>query len=239
MWSRLAPLLRGDGKAKASAARRLFSIRVGEPSSIQQLQMGKVGAVVVPVAAASYSKMPTTNWNPPPDTERMGTADLCDVYLPDPVDVTVPRQVKVATPGYFRDYGKKLRFHGPMATVLCFENNPLVRAALEEPGEGRVLVVDAGASKRCAVLGDNLAEMGAENGWAGIIINGCCRDSEDIGRMDIGVKAIGTHPLKSSKRDKGMRDVPVSFAGVEFKPGAFVYADGDGVLVSDTELTLT
>jgi len=122
--------------------------------------------------------------------------------------------------------------------VKCFENNPHVRAALGEQGNGRVLVVDGGGSKRCALLGDMLAELGAKNGWSGIIINGCCRDSEDIGRMDIGVKTIGTHPLKSSKRDKGLRDVEVSFAGVTFKPGAYVYADMDGVLVSDTKLSI-
>ena len=98
--------------------------------------------------------------------------------------------------------------------------------------------MDAGASKRCAVLGDMLAEMGAKNGWSGIIINGCCRDSEDIGKMDIGVKTIGTHPLKSSKRDKGLKDVDVSFAGVTFRPGDYVYADGDGVLVSSEKLEL-
>jgi len=175
---------------------------------------------------------------PPPDPSRMGTADLCDVHLPDPVDVTVERKVAVAEVNYFKDFGGRNRFHGPISTVLCFENNPLVRGALEEDGKGRVLVVDAGASVRCAVLGDNLAEMGAKNGWAGIIINGCCRDSEDIGRMPIGVKTIGTHPLKSSKRDKGMRDVEVSFAGVTFRPGDFVYADNDGVLVSGSKLEL-
>mmetsp|Transcript_10603 Transcript_10603/g.37650 ORF Transcript_10603/g.37650 Transcript_10603/m.37650 type:complete len:243 (+) Transcript_10603:19-747(+) len=175
---------------------------------------------------------------PPPDADRMGTADLCDVHLPDPVDVTVPRKVQVCEVGYFNDYGGKKRFWGPVSTVRCFENNPWVRSALEEDGKGRVLVVDAGASKRCAVLGDMLAEMGAKNGWSGIIINGCCRDSEDIGKMDIGVKTIGTHPLKSSKRDKGLRDVDVSFAGVTFRPGDYVYADGDGVLVSSEKLEL-
>ena len=175
---------------------------------------------------------------PPPDAERMGTADLCDVHMPDPVDAIVPRAVEAASVNYFRDYGSKRRFFGPISTVKCFENNPLVRKALEEEGKGRVLVVDAGASTRCAVLGDMLAEMGAKNGWEGIIINGCCRDSEDIGKMDIGVKTIGTHPLKSSKRDKGLRDVDVSFAGVTFRPGDYVYADGDGVLVSSEKLEL-
>jgi RraA family protein len=122
--------------------------------------------------------------------------------------------------------------------VLCFENNPLVRKALEEQGRGRVLVVDGGGSKRCALLGDNIAAMAVENGWSGIIIHGCLRDSDDISKMALGVKALATHPLKSSKRDAGLRDVPVSFAGVNFKPGDWVYADKDGVLVAGEELKL-
>eukprot|EP00240_Pyramimonas_obovata_P013610 CAMPEP_0118931124 /NCGR_PEP_ID=MMETSP1169-20130426/7572_1 /TAXON_ID=36882 /ORGANISM="Pyramimonas obovata, Strain CCMP722" /LENGTH=245 /DNA_ID=CAMNT_0006873585 /DNA_START=30 /DNA_END=767 /DNA_ORIENTATION=- len=175
---------------------------------------------------------------PPPDTARGATADLTDVYHPENVDVTVAdKQMQIMHPG-FRDFGGLLRFSGPASTVKCFENNPLVRKALEEPGNGRVLVVDGGASMRCALLGDNLAQMGAENGWKGVIVNGCIRDSDDISRMPIGVKALNTHPLKSSKRDPGLRDVPVTFAGVTVTPGDWVYADKDGVLVSPKELTL-
>lgn len=122
--------------------------------------------------------------------------------------------------------------------MKCFENNPLVRKSLEEEGKGRVLVVDGGASMRCALLGDNIAEMAYKNGWSGIIINGCIRDSEDISKMPLGVKALNTYPLKSSKRDPGLRNIPVSFAGCVFKPGHWVYADNDGVLVSETELVL-
>lgn len=110
--------------------------------------------------------------------------------------------------------------------------------ALGEPGEGRVLVVDGGASMRCALLGDQLAAMGANNGWSGVIVNGCIRDSEDIGQMNLGVKALATHPLKSSKRDPGLRDVPVRFAGVEVRPGDYIYADKDGILVSPEPLAL-
>mmetsp|Transcript_38022 Transcript_38022/g.63908 ORF Transcript_38022/g.63908 Transcript_38022/m.63908 type:complete len:236 (+) Transcript_38022:74-781(+) len=175
---------------------------------------------------------------PPPDTARGATADLCDVYHPESVDATVAdKQVAIMEPG-FRNYGGVVRFAGPASTVKCFENNPLVRKALEEPGEGRVLVVDGGASMRCALLGDNLARMGAENGWKGVIVNGCIRDSEDISRMPIGVKALNTHPLKSSKRDAGLRDVAVTFAGVTVRPGDYVYADHDGVIVSASRLTL-
>lgn len=107
---------------------------------------------------------------------------------------------------------------------------------MEEKGLGRVLVVDGGGSKRCALLGDNIAAMAVENGWSGIIINGCIRDSLDISKMDLGVKALATFPLKSSKRDPGLRDVSVSFAGVTVSPGDWIYADSDGVLVSKEEL---
>uniref|UniRef100_A0A061SPP2 4-hydroxy-4-methyl-2-oxoglutarate aldolase n=1 Tax=Tetraselmis sp. GSL018 TaxID=582737 RepID=A0A061SPP2_9CHLO len=106
------------------------------------------------------------------------------------------------------------------------------RQILGEEGRGRVLVVDGGASERCALLGDQLAELGVKNGWSGVIVNGCIRDSEDIARMPIGVKALATCPLKSSKRDPGLRSVPVSFAGVTVRPGDYIYADKDGILVS-------
>jgi len=177
--------------------------------------------------------------SPPANASRFGTADVCDVHHPENVDdATTARSMRVATPNYFKDFGGRRRFHGEVTTVLCYENNPLVRAALEEPGKGRVLVVDGGASLRCALLGDNLAEMAATNGWSGIIVNGCVRDSEDIARFDVGVKAIGTHPLKSSKRDPGRRDARVSFAGVDFEPGSYVYCDADGVVVAAKKLEL-
>ena len=198
---------------------------------------------------------------PPPDTARGATADLCDVHVTDPVDVVTEGDVQIceavryhllslylppsscctyahdplrnlSLQGYFKDLGGNLAFSGEVATVKCFENNPLVRKALEEDGRGRVLVVDGGASRRCALLGDNIAEMAYKNGWSGIIINGCIRDSADIARMPLGVKAITTYPLKSSKRDLGLRDVAVTFAGATFRPGDWVHADGDGVLVS-------
>jgi RraA family protein len=193
---------------------------------------------------ARSTRSTTTNTTPTTplplaNASRFGTADVCDVHHPESVDdATTARSVRVATPNYFKDYGGRRRFHGEVTTVLCYENNPLVRAALEEPGNGRVLVVDGGASPRCALLGDNLAEMAAMNGWSGVIVNGCVRDSDDIARFDVGVKAIGTHPLKSSKRDPGRRDVRVSFAGVDFEPGSYVYADADGVVVAAKKLEL-
>ncbi|MGD8497635.1 MAG: ribonuclease E activity regulator RraA [Chromatiales bacterium] len=155
------------------------------------------------------------------------TADLCDEFA-DRVQICEP---------IFRDYGGGLRFAGPIATVKCFEDNSRVRERLSEPGEGRVLVVDAGGSLRCAMLGDNLARMGQDNGWAGVLMYGCIRDSADIGAMQIGVKALGTLPLKSEKRGVGLNDVEVRFAGVSFSPGAHLYADEDGVIVAAEPLT--
>ena len=169
------------------------------------------------------------------DPERGGLAELTDVHFPDPVDVVRDRGMRVLDAGHLRDFGGVTRFRGPASTVRCFENNPLVREALGEPGRGRVLVVDGGGSRRCALLGDNLAEMAARNGWSGVIINGCLRDSEDVAKIAIGVKAVATHPVKSSKRDPGLRDVPVTFAGVTIEPGDWVYADMDGVIVGGKE----
>uniref|UniRef100_A0A7S0VJ91 4-hydroxy-4-methyl-2-oxoglutarate aldolase n=1 Tax=Polytomella parva TaxID=51329 RepID=A0A7S0VJ91_9CHLO len=172
------------------------------------------------------------------EADRKGTADLCDKYLTDPVDIIVQSDVRIAEP-LFSNYGGNKRFSGQAVTIKCYENNPLVRKMLmEEPGNGRVLVVDGGASKRCALLGDMLAEAGMKNGWKGIIVNGCIRDSEDISNMAIGVKALATYPLKSSKRDTGLLNVPVTFAGVTISPGEWIYADLDGIIVSKLELTL-
>src|SRR5690349_21658007 len=147
------------------------------------------------------------------------TADLCDAFSD---------QVRVAAP-MFRDYGGSLAFKGPISTVQVFEDNVLVRAALEEPGAGRVLVVDGGGSLRCALVGDLLAALGQRNGWAGLVIHGCVRDAATVGRLAIGVKALATNPLRSAKQGAGLRDAPVEFAGVAFNPGEYVYADADGI----------
>lgn len=155
------------------------------------------------------------------------TADLCDAHS-DNLQIVEPM---------FRDYGGSLSFCGPICTIKTFEDNTLVREAVESPGEGRVLVVDAGGSMRCAMLGDNLARLAVDNGWAGVVMYGCIRDSAEIGTMPLGVKAIATHPLKSVKANYGQRDVEVRFAGVTFRPGEFLYADSDGIVVSPTSLT--
>lgn len=143
--------------------------------------------------------------------------------------------VQVADP-IFRDFGGHTTFHGPAKTLKLFEDNSLVRAQLEQPGEGRVLVVDGGGSLRCALVGDQLGALGVANGWAGILVYGCIRDSAVIGTQMIGVKALATHPRKSLKKGVGEEDLTVCFAGVRISPGDWVYADADGVLVSRTAL---
>ena len=132
----------------------------------------------------------------------------------------------------FIDYGGRKIFHGSIVTVKVFEDNTLVRAVLEENGEGKVLVIDGGESMRCALVGDLLAQLGKDNGWSGIIVSGCIRDSAVMATIDIGVKALGTNPRKSVKKGAGDRDIPVTFAGATFKPGHYLYADQDGIVIA-------
>ena len=136
----------------------------------------------------------------------------------------------------FSSFGGRNAFHGRIATLKLFEDNSLVRMALESAGEGRVLVIDGGGSLRRALLGDQLAALAVQNHWAGIIVYGCIRDSRAIGQMDIGVFAIDTHPMKTVKKNVGEADIPVSFGGVTFTPGEWLYADEDGVIVSTTAI---
>jgi regulator of ribonuclease activity A len=155
------------------------------------------------------------------------TTDLCDNH---------PDKVRVAEPLTFKDYGGAKLFHGQIETVKCFEDNSLVRKALEQNGEGKVLVVDGGGSMRCALLGDMLGELGVKNKWNGIVIYGCIRDSAAMASLQLGVKALATIPLKSNKRNEGQQNIPVRFAGVDFVPGEFLYADEDGIIVSKEAL---
>lgn len=154
------------------------------------------------------------------------TADLCDAH---------EGSIRVVAP-MFRSFGGRRAFGGAIATLKVFEDNSLVRTALEGSGNGRVLVVDGGGSLRCALVGDQLALLGVKNGWAGVIVYGCIRDSRPIGEMALGVFALATHPLKSIKKGVGELDIPVTFGGVTFIPGQYVYADEDGVIVSDMAL---
>lgn len=154
------------------------------------------------------------------------TADLSDAHP----------EAQVCAP-IFQDYGGKRAFHGPIATVKVFEDNALVRATLETPGAGRVLVVDGGGSMRCALVGGMLGELALKNGWAGIVVYGCVRDTAELAAQDVGVKALATHPRKSDKGlHTGHADRVVEFAGTRFRPGSWLYADADGIVVGDAPL---
>ncbi|WP_203140693.1 ribonuclease E activity regulator RraA [Marinobacter mangrovi] len=155
------------------------------------------------------------------------TPDLCDEFP----------EVKVVEPG-FNNYGAIKAFGGEMVTVKCFEDNSVVKEQVGLPGEGRVMVVDGGGSKRAALLGDMLAEKAADNGWAGIIIYGCIRDVDVIGETQLGVQALDTVPRKTEKRGIGDLNVPVTFHGTTFVPGQYVYADNNGIIVSEKPLSL-
>ena len=158
---------------------------------------------------------------------RLTTADLCDAFAP---------VVHLAVP-IFRDYGGRSRFGGPIETVQVSEDNALVAQALETAGLGRVLVVDGGGSLRCALVGGRLVGLAHSNGWAGLVINGCVRDSAEIRDIPVGVRAINTSPMRSGKSGAGQRGAAVSFAGVTFSPGHFLYADEDGIVVAEHDLT--
>lgn len=156
------------------------------------------------------------------------TADLCDRFAER-------ENFQIAEP-IFRSFGGKHHFSGQITTLKVFEDNTLVRETLEEKVGDRVLVIDGGGSRRCALLGDTLTALAVENGWQGIIVYGCIRGSETINQLPIGVMALNTHPLRSSKHDQGRRDEMITFAGVNFKKDHYLYADSDGVIVSETKL---
>lgn len=159
------------------------------------------------------------------------TANLLDQHE----EATRAGRVRVVEP-MFRHYGGRRRFQGPISTLKVFEDNSLVRKALEAAGNGRILVIDGGGSKRCALVGDQLALLGVKNGWAGIVVFGCIRDSAAMAAMDIGLRALDTHPLKSIKKGAGDADIAVIFGGVTFAPGEYLYADEDGIVVAPTPL---
>lgn len=156
------------------------------------------------------------------------TADLCDSYS-DSEDFHIADSI-------FKHYGGNPSFCGQITTLKLFEDNTLVRQALEEKVENKVLVVDGGGSHRCALLGDNLAKMAYENGWQGVVIYGCIRDSAEINQMPIGIRALHTHPLKSRKKGVGARNALITFAGVNYRTGHYLYADEDGIVVSAATL---
>jgi regulator of ribonuclease activity A len=154
--------------------------------------------------------------------------DICDQYI-DEVSVFDP---------VFRDFGGKQRFGGEIVTIKCFEDNSLVAETVRQPGHGRVIVVDGGGSLRRALLGDLLAAAAVENGWAGLVVNGCVRDVEILATLDLGVKALAACPVRTDKRGEGQRDVPLRFAGAMMEPGHFLYADANGVVVAKQKLAI-
>ena len=153
------------------------------------------------------------------------TCDFCDAHKAD-----TSGAFRVLPP-VFRDYGAVTVFAGPVSTVKCHEDNSAVKAAVESPGQGRVLVVDGGGSLHRALVGDMLAADGVKNGWAGVVVFGAVRDTVVLGTLDIGIKALGTNPMRSVKRGEGVVDTPVAFGGVVFVPGDMLYADEDGIAV--------
>jgi regulator of ribonuclease activity A len=157
------------------------------------------------------------------------TANLCDSYA-------AVTQLQVAD-AVFQAYGANTAFSGVITTLKTFEDNVLVRAVLEEKVQNRVLVIDGGGSHRCALIDIELATLAVNNDWQGIIVYGCIRDALKIAKLPIGIRALHTHPMQSHKKDHGDRDLLVSFAGVNFKKDNYLYADMDGIIVSETMLS--
>lgn len=164
--------------------------------------------------------------NPEPD---FSTCDLCDAHK--------ARLLAADDGGFrvlppvFRDFGGKSKFAGTVSIVKCFEDNTHVKAAVESPGQGRVLVVDGGGSLRRALVGGNLAAAAARNGWAGVVVDGCVRDAAELAACDVGIRALALMPLPTDKRNEGQRDVPVQIQGVWVRPGDRLFADADGIVV--------
>ncbi|BBZ46776.1 ribonuclease E activity regulator RraA [Mycobacterium parmense] len=149
------------------------------------------------------------------------TADLVDSIGPDVRSCDLQ----------FRQFGGRTQFAGPISTVRCFEDNALLKSVLSQPGAGGVLVIDGGGSLHSALVGEVIAELARSNGWAGLVINGAVRDAAALRGIDIGIKALGTNPRKSTKTGDGERDVEVTLGGVTFSPGEIAHSDDDGIVV--------
>jgi regulator of ribonuclease activity A len=158
-------------------------------------------------------------------TATFSTCDLCDAHKND-----LPGAFRVLAPA-FRDFGGIQKFSGPVFTVQCFEDNSLVKAALDTPGMGRVLVVGGGASLRRALLGGNLGAAAAKNGWAGVVVDGCVRDVAELAVLQVGIRALAAMPMPTEKRNQGQSDVAVHIQGTWVMPGEWLYADADGIVV--------
>ncbi|EUA05163.1 putative regulator of ribonuclease activity [Mycobacterium kansasii 662] len=149
------------------------------------------------------------------------TADLVDDIGPDVRSCDLQ----------FRQFGGRAEFAGPISTVRCFQDNALLKSVLSQPGAGGVLVIDGAGSLHTALVGDVIAELARSNGWAGLVVHGAVRDSVTLRGIDIGIKALGTNPRKSTKTGAGERDVDVTVGGVTFVPGEVLYSDDDGIVV--------
>ncbi len=159
------------------------------------------------------------------------TTDLCDDHAAMLDDGTL-----AVLPPVYRAFGQRVRFSGPATTLQVFEDNALVRSTLETPGQGHVLVIDGGGSLRRALVGGQLGVLAESNGWAGIVVDGCIRDTDEINSCEIGVRALAAHPQKSGKKGVGERNVRVHIQGVPVQPGDWIYADADGILVAQQML---
>ena len=155
----------------------------------------------------------------------IGTCDLCDAHRGD-----TDGGFRVLPP-VFRDFGGRLAFHGPVATVRCLDDNSMVKAAVESPGAGQVLVVDGGGSLRRSLLGGNLAAAAARNGWAGVVIDGAVRDLAELASCELGIRALAPVPLPTESAGQGLRDVVLHIRGVVVRPGDWLYADADGMVL--------
>ncbi|MGD7001006.1 ribonuclease E activity regulator RraA [Corynebacterium halotolerans] len=156
-------------------------------------------------------------------TTFLPTADLVDIIGSDARSCDTQ----------FRDFGGHVDFHGVITTVTCFEDNALIKQILGEPNPGGVLVVDGAGSVHTALMGDMIAAAGVSSGWAGVVINGAVRDTAVLATLEFGCKALGTNPRKSAKEGTGRRDDVVSLGGVDFIPGHYLYADADGIIVTE------
>lgn len=160
------------------------------------------------------------------------TSDFGDQFKSAPAQQAAFRVL----PPVFKHYGGKARFYGPVKTVQCFEDNTPVKLALESPGRGAVLVVAGGGSLRRALVGGNIAAAAAHNGWAGVVVDGVVRDVAELGQAQVGLCALGLNPLPTERQTAGKSDVPVVIQGVAVNPNDWLYADADGIVISDQPL---
>lgn len=158
------------------------------------------------------------------------TCDLCDAHK---TDTTGAFRV---LPPVFKSFGALPRFCGPVVTVKCFEDNTPVKKAVESEGNNSVLVVDGGGSLRRALLGGNLGAAAARNGWAGVVVDGCVRDVLELASAQVGIRALAAMPLPTERRTDGQMNLPVHIQGVWVRPGDWLYADEDGMVVADRNL---